>query len=186
MQNALFCSFATVSNGQRLIRLEMSAFVRFAPGAAVFKRAAMGGANVFSQIVVCGEDEGAAGHMASSRVSFPCRVLLEVRVCVVRSGRTASERITESTGLKVPLLAEEKPSSVYSVTVRTRGCTERTCCPIGRRQDDALATVGTDEGEVVLADQLSVAFKGMLSCIKRSGIVNTTTFEVTDGYTTYS
>ena len=41
-QNGLGFSFATVSNGQRLIRLETSSRVKFAPGAATFSRACIG------------------------------------------------------------------------------------------------------------------------------------------------
>ena len=43
-QKGLCAPFATVSKGQSEIRLEISVSVRFAPGAAAFKRAVIGGA----------------------------------------------------------------------------------------------------------------------------------------------
>ena len=46
VQKSLFFCLATVSNGQRVIRLKTSTLVRFAPGAALFSCAVIGGAKV--------------------------------------------------------------------------------------------------------------------------------------------
>lgn len=70
VQNALLVSFATVSNGHRLIRLYTSSFVRFAPGAAALRRAVIGGANVLIQASSWSSEVDAAGQL-SSRVSLP-------------------------------------------------------------------------------------------------------------------
>ena len=48
LQNGLPFSRKTVSNGQRVIRLNMSVFVRLAPGAAELRWLVIGGANVYA------------------------------------------------------------------------------------------------------------------------------------------
>ena len=62
--------FAYVSNGHKLMREAVSESVRFAPGAARFSRAVIGGAKVVIHVSICGSEEPAEEHILSSRVSF--------------------------------------------------------------------------------------------------------------------
>lgn len=71
VQKSLFFSFETVKKAHKLTRLNASASVRLAEGAAALSRAVMEGKATANHALTWGSESPAAEHILSSRVSLP-------------------------------------------------------------------------------------------------------------------